>query len=92
MNQENQREIITRKLTQLNQRIQLLKAIKLDNSHTVTLTIFLPSFPSTNEIDFDSDQPDCENLMQLTSCFLFLHLTNLEALKDELTNQLYAIN
>lgn len=92
MNQENKSETLARKLNQLNQRIQLLKQIKLDASHTVTLTIFLPSFPSTNEIEFDSDSSDCENLMQLTSCFLFLHLTNLEALKEEITNQLYANN
>lgn len=89
---EQKKESLTRKLAQISQRIELLKQVKLDEKHTVTLTIFLPDFPNSNEIEFDTDQNLCDNLLQLTSCFLFLHLTNLEALKEEILKQLYESN
>jgi hypothetical protein len=40
------------------------------------------------QIDFDTDQDGAENLMNLTSCFIFLYLVNLNAILDELKKQL----
>ena len=88
MEQTNKRDLLQKRIYNLQTRIDYLSQIKLSEKHTVTLTIFLPDYPQSNEINFDTDQPEVENLLNLTSCFLFLHLTNLNAILDELKNQL----
>jgi len=88
MEQTNKRELLQTRILKIKKRIEYVETIKLNNDYTVILSIYPPTFPNVEQIDFDTDQEGSENLMNLSSCFLFLYLVNLNAILDELKNQL----
>lgn len=92
MEQTNKRETLQKRILKIEKRIEYVNSIKLNNDYTVILSIYPPSFPHVEQIDFDTDQEGAENLMNLTACFLFLYLVNLNAILDELKKQLNECN